>query len=126
MAFAFVLGRSVSDDAKCGMFANLKVKAGYQVTQEVDSEGTFNDIKFSSDSVRAYRKHLLTTTVSLLSEHSMIYAHGRMQAPDIENSVIVMTSTYWPMSHACNLPDRMIKATKSYERFYLSRHSGAT
>jgi cullin 3 len=112
MAFAFVLGQSVSDDAKRGMFTNLTVKAGYQFMQEVDSEGTFNDMKISSDGVPAYRKHLLTTTVSLLSEHSMIYAHGRTQAPDIELSVIVMTSTYWPMSHACHLPDRMIKATK--------------
>jgi cullin 3 len=91
------------------MFANLKVEAGYQFTQEV--EGTFNDMKISSDNVRAYRKRLSTTMVSLLSEHSMIYAHGRTQAPDIELSVIVMTPTYWPMSNAaatCNLPDRMI------------------
>jgi cullin 3 len=31
------------------------------------------------------------------------------------------------MSHAvttCNLSDQMIRATKSFERFYLSRHSG--
>ena len=31
------------------------------------------------------------------------------------------------MSHAattCNLPDQMIRATKYFERFYLSRHSG--
>lgn len=42
-------------------------------------------------------------------------------------SVIVMTSTFWPMSHAaapCAFPEEMIRASKSFEQFYLSRHSG--
>lgn len=50
-----------------------------------------------------------------------------MQAPEIDLSVIVMTSTFWPMSHSassCALPDTMVKSCKSFEQFYLSRHSG--
>lgn len=38
-----------------------------------------------------------------------------------------MTSTFWPMSHTaapCVFPEELIKASKSFERFYLSRHSG--
>ena len=38
-----------------------------------------------------------------------------------------MTSTFWPMSHlqsSCNLPEALVKCSKSYEQFYLARHSG--
>ena len=38
-----------------------------------------------------------------------------------------MTSTFWPMSHtaaSCTFPEELIKASKSFERFYLSRHNG--
>lgn len=49
------------------------------------------------------------------------------QAPEVELSVTVMTSTFWPIMHAestCVLAPVMVKACKSYEAFYLSRHSG--
>lgn len=42
-------------------------------------------------------------------------------------SVIIMTSTFWPMSYSaasCNLPEELLQASKSFEKFYLSRHSG--
>lgn len=38
-----------------------------------------------------------------------------------------MTSGAWPMNHAtssCILPDNLVKACKSFEQFYLSRHTG--
>ena len=38
-----------------------------------------------------------------------------------------MTSTFWPMSYSaalCNLPEQLLKASRSFEQFYLSRHSG--
>ena len=38
-----------------------------------------------------------------------------------------MTSTFWPMSHnaaPCTFPEELIKTSKSFERFYLSRHNG--
>lgn len=49
------------------------------------------------------------------------------QGPEIELSVTVMTSTFWPVLHtenACMFAPEMVKACKSYEAFYLSRHSG--
>jgi len=62
LAKRLLLGRSVSDDAERGMLAKLKVEAGYQFTQKL--EGMFNDMKLSSDAMRAYRSHLANTTVS--------------------------------------------------------------
>lgn len=50
-----------------------------------------------------------------------------LKSPEIEISVTVMTSTFWPMTHSAataTLPDLMLKACKSFENFYYSRHSG--
>ncbi|KAH9928310.1 Cullin-domain-containing protein [Fomitopsis serialis] len=108
LAKRLLLGRSVSDDAERGMLAKLKVECGYQFTQKL--EGMFHDMKISADTMHAYRNHLATTT-----------------APDVEIAVIVMTSTFWPMSHSgspCNFPAELLKPAKSFEQFYLSRHSG--
>ncbi|KAJ7739753.1 Cullin-domain-containing protein [Mycena maculata] len=108
LAKRLLLGRSVSDDAERGMLAKLKVECGYQFTQKL--EGMFHDMKISEDTMKAYRTHLSQTV-----------------APQIDISVIVMTSTFWPMAHSsspCTLPLDMIKTSKSFEQFYLSRHSG--
>ena len=45
----------------------------------------------------------------------------------MEISVIVMTTNSWPTSYStatCNLPPLLLKSCKSFENFYLSRHSG--
>ncbi|KAJ7637736.1 Cullin [Mycena polygramma] len=108
LAKRLLLGRSVSDDAERGMLAKLKVECGYQFTQKL--EGMFHDMKISEDTMKEYRTHLSQTV-----------------PPKIDISVIVMTSTFWPMSHAtstCTLPLDMIKTSKSFEQFYLSQHSG--
>ncbi|KAH7913225.1 Cullin [Hygrophoropsis aurantiaca] len=108
LAKRLLLGRSVSDDAERGMLAKLKVECGFQFTQKL--EGMFHDIKLSTDTMQAYRKHLENTS-----------------APDIEIAVTVMTSTFWPMSHSsasCTLPECLIRSCKSFEQFYLNRHSG--
>ncbi|KAG6813913.1 hypothetical protein H0H92_005762 [Tricholoma furcatifolium] len=101
-------GRSVSDDAERGMLAKLKVECGFQFTQKL--EGMFHDMKISGDTMEAYKSHLAKT-----------------DAPEIELSVIVMTSTFWPTSQTtspCTFTPEMVKACKSFEQFYLSRHSG--
>ncbi|EPQ54083.1 Cullin-domain-containing protein [Gloeophyllum trabeum ATCC 11539] len=108
LAKRLLLGRSVSDDAERGMLAKLKVECGYQFTQKL--EGMFHDMKISADTMQAYRDKMAQS------------------APlPVEISVTVMTSTFWPMSHldaSCTLPDVLLKACKSFEQFYLSRHSG--
>ncbi|KAJ6494801.1 Cullin-domain-containing protein [Mycena vitilis] len=108
LAKRLLLGRSVSDDAERGMLAKLKVECGYQFTQKL--EGMFHDMKISEDTMKEYKTHLSQTV-----------------PPKIDISVIVMTSTFWPMSQAtstCTLPLDMIKTSKSFEQFYLSQHSG--
>ncbi|KAF7794808.1 hypothetical protein EIP86_005950 [Pleurotus ostreatoroseus] len=109
LAKRLLLGRSVSDDAERGMLTKLKIECGTQFTQKL--EGMFNDMRLSAETMDAYRDHLANTT----------------QAPAIDVSVTVMTSTFWPMSHApspCIFPEELLKAMKSFEQFYLSRHSG--
>ncbi|KAI0775190.1 Cullin-domain-containing protein [Trametes elegans] len=109
LAKRLLLGRSVSDDAERGMLAKLKVECGYQFTQKL--EGMFHDMKISAETMQAYRDHVSKNAVE----------------QDIEISVTVMTSTFWPMSHSaasCTFPMQLIKASKSFELFYLSRHSG--
>ncbi|KAH9849716.1 Cullin-domain-containing protein [Lenzites betulinus] len=109
LAKRLLLGRSVSDDAERGMLAKLKVECGYQFTQKL--EGMFNDMKISADTMQAYRDHLAKNAVN----------------PAIDLTVTVMTSTFWPMSHSaasCTFPAQLIDVSKSFERFYLSRHSG--
>lgn len=108
LAKRLLLGRSVSDDAERGMLAKLKVECGYQFTQKL--EGMFHDMRISSDTMDRYRNHVNNTT-----------------APEVDISVIVMTSTFWPMSYSaasCNLPEQLLKASRSFEQFYLSQHSG--
>ncbi|KAI9512036.1 Cullin family-domain-containing protein [Russula earlei] len=100
--------RSASDDAERGMLAKLKVECGFQFT--VKLEGMFHDMKLSADTMQAYRDHLSRTT-----------------APEVDIYVTVMTSTFWPMSYVpvpCTFPPLLVKASKSFEQFYLSRHSG--
>ncbi|KII89964.1 hypothetical protein PLICRDRAFT_572234 [Plicaturopsis crispa FD-325 SS-3] len=108
LAKRLLLGRSVSDDAERGMLAKLKIECGFQFTQKL--EGMFHDVKISADTMTKYRAHLANTT-----------------APPVNISVMVMTSTFWPMSHStasCNLPDELIRSCKSFEQFYFSQHSG--
>ncbi|KAF8842115.1 Cullin-domain-containing protein [Paxillus ammoniavirescens] len=108
LAKRLLFGRSVSDDAERGMLAKLKIECGYQFTQKL--EGMFNDMKISHETMQAYRDYLENTS-----------------PPELELSVTVTTSTFWPMSHSpstCVLPELLTRACKSFEHFYLSRHSG--
>ena len=61
LAKRLLLGRSVSDDAERGMLAKLKVECGYQFTQKL--EGMFHDMRISSDTMEAYRDHVINTSV---------------------------------------------------------------
>jgi len=49
------------------------------------------------------------------------------QTQPIELSIIIMTATFWPSPPAtvtCIFPRLLQQAIKSFEGFYLSRHSG--
>ncbi|KZT56924.1 Cullin-domain-containing protein [Calocera cornea HHB12733] len=108
LAKRLINGRSMSDDAERNMLSKLKVECGFQFTQKM--EGMFHDMKISNDTMNAYRQYLSKT-----------------ENPVIDLSVMVLTSTFWPMAMApspCNFPAQMTEACKSFERFYLARHSG--
>ncbi|KAF9444819.1 Cullin-domain-containing protein [Macrolepiota fuliginosa MF-IS2] len=108
LAKRLLQSRSVSEDAEREMLGRLKVECGYQFTQKL--EGMFNDIRLSEEAMESYQDHLSRTT-----------------PPEVAISVIVMTSTYWPMSHSaspCHIPSILAKSCQSFERFYLERHSG--
>jgi cullin 3 len=125
LAKRLLLGKSVSDDAERGMLAKLKVECGYQFTQKL--EGMFNDMKISADHMTAYREHLANTSVCIFLFNPATFNTDVEKAPAVDINVIVMTSTFWPMSHSassCNLPEELVKTSKSYEQFYLARHSG--
>ncbi|EIM90785.1 Cullin-domain-containing protein [Stereum hirsutum FP-91666 SS1] len=109
LAKRLLLGRSVSDDAERGMLAKLKVECGFQFTQKL--EGMFHDMKISADTMQAYRNHLAKSA----------------SPPDVDISVTVMTSTFWPMAYAsvpCVLPSELVSTSRAFEQYYLSRHSG--
>lgn len=125
LAKRLLLGRSVSDDAERGMLAKLKVECGYQFTQRM--EGMFHDMKISSETMKAYRDHLSNTTVRCHASVKATSSHNQFQAPAVETSMIIMTSTFWPPTYsaaACTLPEVLVKTYRSFEQFYLSRHSG--
>ena len=121
-------GRSVSDDAERGMLAKLKVECGYQFTQKL--EGMFNDMKLSAETMEGYREAISrsdTVSSRICSGLLLSTDYTICQPPDVDITVTVMTSTFWPTSFTaatCTLPHELIEASTSFERFYLSRHSG--
>lgn len=122
LAKRLLLGRSISDDAERQMLGKLKVECGHQFTQKL--EGMFNDMKLSTETMDGYRAHLERTTVcQRLLYETRSYT---LQPPSVSISVIVMTSTYWPSTASvpCTLPEILVKAAKSFEAYYLAKHTG--
>lgn len=128
LAKRLLQGRSVSDDAEKGMLAKLKVECGFQFTQKL--EGMFHDMKISNDTMKAYKEHLAKGIVVCAVKFcgfSGSSVSAAQEPPPIELSVQVLTSTFWPMSHVpapCQFSAEMKMSCHSFERFYLSRHSG--
>ncbi|KAI0033547.1 Cullin-domain-containing protein [Vararia minispora EC-137] len=117
-------GRSVSDDAERGMLAKLKVECGYQFTQKL--EGMFHDMKTSSDTMQAYKTHLAALPVRNVP-NTLWLSLTPLQSQEIDLSVTVMTSTFWPIPSDRTpyiLTPILTRACRSFEQFYLSRHSG--
>lgn len=123
LAKRLLLGRSVSDDAERQMLGKLKVECGHQFTQKL--EGMFNDMKLSAETMEGYRAHVERTTVRTRHTHEAQIL-TLSQAPSVSITVTVMTATYWPSAAnaTCTLPDVLVKASKSFEMYYLSKHTG--
>ena len=104
-----VFNRSVSDDAERSMIAKLKLEVGAGWTQKL--EGMVKDVRISQDMMADFKSH-------------------KKGEKSLDMSVLVLTSTYWPTSitgvvtDTCILPPELHTAAKSFEKFYLDRHSG--
>lgn len=90
----------------------------------------FTDMKVSSDTTDAYRKHVgERDLVSSYSLSRCCLGLTFFERLEMEMSITVMTSNSWPNTMTqspptCNLPDIMSKCAKAFEMFYLSRHQG--
>jgi cullin 3 len=93
------------------MLAKLKVECGFQFT--VKLEGMFHDMKSSTDTMQAYHDHLSRTTV-----HPLLWLFPVNVMHDIYVLAHVLFTRTVYLSSAAR------QASKSFEQFYLSRHSG--
>lgn len=92
----------------------------------------FNDMRSSDETMTAYRSHLArTSTVRPLGSSCNVLLADHLfldpQAPPFDLSVNVLTSTYWTGTTSAPgtlLPPLLGDAIASFEKFYLSRHSG--
>lgn len=105
--------RSVSDDAERGVLAKLKVECGAAFVR--DLEGMMKDVRLSAEMTSAYRDHLQNSNTPM----------------PLDLSVQVCTSSHWPLQQPANaksevtsFPPDFLRAIKSFEAFYLQRHSG--
>src|SRR5690606_27845008 len=102
-------GKSLSDETERAMITKLKIECGFQFTSKL--EGMFTDMRLTTDTMTSFKEFL-----------------GKMvENPPFDMNITVLTSTYWPVPSApvsCNLPADFLAATKIFEKFYTSRHSG--
>ncbi|KAI8344722.1 Cullin [Chlamydoabsidia padenii] len=111
LAKRLLFNRSVSDDAERGMLGKLKRECGYQFTNKL--EGMFNDMRLSAEMNTQFKEYQERST---------------NKEQDLEATVTVLTSTFWPMNLSslpkCIMPAKAMKACQAFEQFYFGRHSG--
>ncbi|KAL2810835.1 Cullin [Aspergillus granulosus] len=114
-----LMKRSVSMDAERQMISKMKMEVGNQFTQRL--EAMFKDMTISEDLTSGYKQYMERV--------------GDPEAKRVDLDINVLTSTMWPMEIMSNTRDgqvelscifpREIETTKqSFEKFYLSKHSG--
>ncbi|KAL3106907.1 hypothetical protein niasHT_010822 [Heterodera trifolii] len=101
LAKRLLLQKSLSDDAEKSMISKLKTECGIQFTSKI--EGMFRDMELSSTIMNDYRSR-----------------------SDLDLSVRVLTSVFWPTNQApmCTLPQTAEQAFRHFEQFYLGKHNG--
>ncbi|KAL3478090.1 Cullin [Aspergillus californicus] len=114
-----LMKRSVSMDSERLMISKMKVEVGNQFTQRLES--MFKDMTISEDLTSNYKQYV-----------------QKMGDPDqkrVDLDINVLTSTMWPMEimsntkdglveRPCILPKEAEAIRQSFEKFYLSKHSG--
>ncbi|KAL4867301.1 hypothetical protein BDV12DRAFT_122760 [Aspergillus spectabilis] len=114
-----LMKRSVSMDAERQMISKMKMEVGNQFTQRL--EAMFKDMTISEDLTGNYKQYV-----------------QKMGDPDqrrVDLDINVLTSTMWPMEIMSSTRDGQIELPciypkdveilkQSFEKFYLSKHSG--
>jgi len=110
LAKRLLLNKSASDDLEKNMITKLKTECGCQFTSKL--EGMFKDISLSNTLNEEFKGHLLTNKLDL---------------HNVDLSVRVLTTGYWPTQNNasnCVIPILAQKAFDSFRKFYLAKHNG--
>lgn len=114
-----LMKRASSMDAERQMISKMKLEVGNQFTQRI--ENMFKDMTISEDLSAGYKAHAIQTA-----------------DPDqkrIDLDINVLTSTMWPVEMMTNTKDGQVQLPclfpkeieslkQSFEKFYMSKHSG--
>lgn len=114
-----LMKRSVSMDSERHIISKMKMEVGNQFTQRL--EAMFRDMTISEDLTASYKQYV-----------------QQMGDPDkrrMDLDINVLTSTMWPMEIMsntrggqaelrCIVPKEVETVQQSFEKFYLSKHSG--
>ncbi|KAL8685817.1 MAG: hypothetical protein Q9218_007526 [Villophora microphyllina] len=114
-----LMKKSVSMDAERQMISKMKLEVGNTFTQRI--EAMFRDISVSEGLTNSYKKHIRDL--------------GDADSQRAELDVNVLTATMWPMEAMsssrgedgklqCIFPPEVDRIKQSFEKFYLSKHSG--
>lgn len=108
LARRLLLGRSASSDAEKSMLTRLKSECGAGFTHNL--EQMFKDIEMAREEISSYK--------SMLEE--------RQTRTTFDLSVNVLSSSAWPSypDVTVNVPENVLKATRSFEQHYKMKHSG--
>ncbi|EFA09966.2 cullin-4A-like [Tribolium castaneum] len=108
LAKRLLLGKSANQDAENSMISKLRDECGSAFTSNI--EGMFQDINLSKSINNSFKQKVRNQENGFTSEFS----------------VNVLTSSYWPNypNYAVNLPCELVTYQQSFQKFYLSNHSG--
>ena len=110
LAKRLLLDRSASYDMERSMISKLKTECGNAFTSKL--EGMFKDIDLSKDIMGSFRASQFNASRDL--------------SKDVDLSVQVLTTGYWPAYPVLelNLPPIFVEAQKSFADHYLTKHQG--
>lgn len=104
--------KSHSEEAERAMISKLKTECGYHFTSKL--EGMFTDMTMSKETMESFA----------MREDKEVDCEGSHQRIELE--VKVLTAAHWPAStvEQCKLPVEISRSFKTFEDFYLKKHTG--
>lgn len=112
MAKRLLMGKSISRDVERQLLSKMKMRLGNQFTTKM--EGLLKDIELSQNLTSNYKEYL----------------QRQDDISKIDFEVSILTTTVWPINvpdaadRSCIFPSEAAKVKDSFERFYLSKHTG--